>query len=304
MKRKVDRNQIVSSILASSILLQSCGTVDWFYDDDIKSINENNQIDQNSIFIDLRIDPKDKEYFEFINKLSLDIINNPSIAEKFAKDPSSYTKKLGYADLKINVEDDLLKLILILGDPEINKAIHKNDIESFISLCKEKKLIKEFDMSDIEKVKKVFDQNPELLELLYSDDAKVASAVAFVVAVAVGAVVAVWAVVASHAVLVNAVGGGTVFVAAAAGTWIWNTWGKPEVAQEKSQRNNHIYQAWNLKGGDISKTYILLSELEDQQLSDFIRTLKKEFPNDFENVNIDNLKQVIARSLKLTYNQQ
>jgi hypothetical protein len=53
-----------------------------------------------------------------------------------------------------------------------------------------------------------------------------------------------------------------------------------------------------------SKTYILLSELEDQQLSDFIRTLEKEFPNDFENVNIDNLKQVIARSLKLTYNQQ
>lgn len=77
MKRKVDKNQIVSGILASSILLQSCETVDWFYDDDIKSINENNQIDQNSIFIDLRIDPKDKEYFEFINKLSLDIINNP-----------------------------------------------------------------------------------------------------------------------------------------------------------------------------------------------------------------------------------
>jgi len=40
-----------------------------------------------------------------------------------------------------------------------------------------------------------------------------------------------------------------------------------------------------------------------RQRRDFIRTLEKEFPNDFENVNIDNLKQVIARSLKLTYNQ-
>ena len=303
MKRKPSYKQIISGALASTLLLESCvKDYDLLYvDKSVPDINKNIQTllknGNSHILLNIQVSEEDRKYFDFINKLSLDILQDRNNASRFLANPNLYIESSGFSGLIVSLDDDLIKLITAIADIDLYNAIQQNNIEEFIRLCKEKNLITNFQIADVERINKLIEANPALLSLMSLNNGD-SSVVAFVVAVAVGAIVAVWAIVASHAVAVSVVGGGTVVVAAAAGTWIWKTWANNDSPTPLINNDPLLLQIWALNGGQPNDTYMMLSEYEQAQMTEFITILENEFPDKLVNVNKEALKQVIALNLK------
>jgi len=302
MKRKPGYKQIISGALATTLLLESCvKDYDLLYvDKSVPDINKNIQKMLKSgsthILLNIQISEDDRKYFDFINRLTLDILQDRNKAAQFIENPNGYVESSGFSGLIISLDDDLIKLVTSIADIDIYNAIQQNNISEFIRLCKEKNLVTNFQIADIERINKLIEANPSLLSLMDLQNGD-SSVVAFVIAIAVVAIVAVWAFVASHLALVNVAGGGTVIVAAAAGTWVWKTWGSDS---STSLINNDpmLLQIWALNGGNSSDTYMMLSEYEQAQMTEFITILEREFPDKLVNVDKEALKQVIALNLK------
>lgn len=149
--------------LIPSILRPSCS--EYFGGDDIVSINEGTSTNpEASVAIALNLDKEEKQLLDFITMLSKDIVDNPLVAQQFAKSPDTFTKIYGVEKLQINFDDAIWKLILALGDEDIHSAIKRDDISLFLSLCDKKGLIKELQESDLNKFHNIIDKNLELIE--------------------------------------------------------------------------------------------------------------------------------------------
>lgn len=94
--------------------------------------------------IELDLTKDELEYLHFMQKLSDDIVKYPIIAQEFTKNPQLFLEKYGYKE-SINLDDNILKLILALGDEDINKAINVRDVKTVLKLMKEKNLLNNID---------------------------------------------------------------------------------------------------------------------------------------------------------------
>jgi hypothetical protein len=303
MKRKPSYKQIISGALATTFLLESCAKdYDLYYSNQpVNDINKNlpAHLKNGSPYslLDIQISDDDRQYFDFINKLTLDILNDRNNANKFLANPAEYAAASGFPGLTISLDDDLIKLITAIADEELYNAIQHNDISKFLKLCKEKNLITEYNLADANRLNKLVEANPALLSLMDINNPD-SSVVAFAFAVAVGALVAVWVVVVTHAVGVNVVGGATVFVGNWAAVTSWKIWGSDKSSSALINSDPHLMQIWALNGGDASKTFLLLTEYEDTQIKQFMDILGTEFPELLANVDRESLKQLIAMNLK------
>lgn len=164
MKYYIRPIRVISGTVASSILYTSCCPT--FIDEkDIAYLTESNKsLLNNSIAVPFSLNLKidDYRYIRFLQKLSKDIIDNPSVAADFSKDSEVYLKKYNY-DKKINLDDSLLKLILALGDSDILNTIKTNNVKEFLRLCKQRNLIKDIGFFDDEYYQ-------EQIEILYKKD--------------------------------------------------------------------------------------------------------------------------------------
>lgn len=93
-----------------------------------------------AIPVGLNIGQNQTELLSLFRNLSIDIVNNPVIARRFSKNPQDFLKRYGYNG-SVNLDDGTMKLVLALGDKEINAAVKTNNIKLFLSLCKEKGLL-------------------------------------------------------------------------------------------------------------------------------------------------------------------
>jgi hypothetical protein len=80
------------------------------------------------------------DYLRFIQKLSDDIVQHPMIAQAFAHNPKLFLEKYGYNE-PIDLDEGMLKLVLALGDMDINRAINVGDIGLVLKLMEEKGLL-------------------------------------------------------------------------------------------------------------------------------------------------------------------
>ncbi len=75
-----------------------------------------------------------------IAPLVQEIIDNPKVAQELSKDPESFCKQRGY-NFTIDLDDAIFKVIVALGNEEINEALKSNDFERFMQLCADMKLL-------------------------------------------------------------------------------------------------------------------------------------------------------------------
>lgn len=296
MKRK-NLHKIIAGTLIPPVLASSCTSSPYFFEDaDIVAINKSmaqrNNLNKIAIPINLNLNSKDQKYLKFIDKLASDIIKNPLIAEQFVKDPQAFLAHYKMSDIQINLDEGLLKVILALGDKDINKSLENNDISLFLSLCSEKGVIAEFQKSDLEMIQSLSSQNPEFNEI------QRASAVAFAAAFVVGVVVAVWGAAVTHAAVVNAAAGATVAAAAAATVTVTLQSGSETTSVRSfiNERDPELYQIWKLKKGE-ENTYMILSEYEEKITSDCITSLQKYFPEQATNIDVEQIRQLVALNL-------
>ncbi len=303
MNKKIEK--IISGTIASALMFQSCGTDTYFHYEDIDKINKDylNANNGEIISISLVENTEDLSYINFLNKLSYDIINNPSIAQEFLSDMNYYLAKNGFENLKITPDDYLVHIITGFGDEEINKTIINNDISAYLELVREKGWMKDIENKDMERINNIIMNNPEIVknmehlkssEMSMQDDSLVA--VAFAVAAVVAAVVFL------GAVVVNYVGAATLALSTAVAVTSISFGpgggdnGKPDIPQEMDKAGvsrNEILQIWLLKGGDINKLYVMGEEQISLRVNSILYNLKSDFPELVNDKNSEYVKQLI-----------
>jgi hypothetical protein len=291
MKKKPNFQQVIAGTLATAILAQSCTKYpDLYYDPStVPNINQNNIYNSptypfSSISISLTLE--EKEYLDFVSYLLDDILKNSQNAETFINDPNGYAIEAGYNNLELDINnDDLLKFIIALSDNEIRDAVKNNNITKFLQLCKQKNIIGNFNITNNSVIKKILEKNPNISH--FFDDMPFANKAAFKdantavlihVAVAIGAVVAAVVVVFVAAVV----------IAAAHEDEEYRNLGNDQIA----------LQLWKFNGGDNNRTYALISEYTEMQITSIIETLRQNYPEQFSDINDDDLKQLIALNIQ------
>lgn len=127
---------VVSGTVASSILVNSC-TVPPINDSLYEKYVPQKDIGDELLPIAFHLKPDDAQYVMALQLLSLDILRDPSVAKAVITNPNEVLKKYGYDGI-VCLDDSVVKIILALGDKEINKTVKDRDIHKFVDLCRQK----------------------------------------------------------------------------------------------------------------------------------------------------------------------
>ena len=288
--------RLLSGGLATSILYTSCcpTVID---EKDMIYLSSENLIQLNDRIatpLSLNLKNGDYEYLKFLDKLSKEIISDPSIAADFSKNPQVYLNKYQYGG-DINLDDGLLKLILALSDTDIANAIKEGNIKEFLRLCKEKNLIENIGFFNDEYYQeqiKELAKKDEFKQYLKSIDPEVTTPYSgpsgpptlppppgLLVTVPV-LVYVVAALVASAAV---AIGMAVVILEAVKGPQNSNL--------SASNQDDLIINAWVLKGG--KNFQVTFDEQIDKYIDDIIDFVKSEYPSYFESVSETQVRELL-----------
>jgi len=290
MIKKVNFQQIVAGGLATTVLVSSCTKDALFINNrDIENVNItrlNQNRSENVEILPIHYTSDEFEYFNFLNQLASDIMSDPNIAKQFLDDPNTYLQQNGFGDIKIKMDDAMLKFVIALSNEEIVRAIENNDIQQFLSLMKKYDLISLVNNSDTERIIKLINENPELKNF---NGMEKTSVVAFAAIVVVGAIVAVWAVAVTHAVTVNVAAAATVFAA------FWAVAGAID-AQPKLDGDDYLIKLWRMKN-DNNSTYVLINEYEKQKINELILGIKNSYPEVFNTVDEKTVRQLLSLNI-------
>lgn len=285
--------KVVAGTLAASLLASSCQSF----------IPEDSFTDQTSFSekgeaaILINYSPEELEYLIFLEKLSNDIIEHPVIAKEFVKNPNLFLKRYGY-DKEIDLDEGMLKLILALGDNDINEALRNNDIKAVLLLMKEKNLLDSNSYMNIT----VSDEERNKVLALFNVDEKdfeqygaCSLAVVCIAYLWVG-VVSQAAAVFSVAAAVNAALAFTVAKYVAAVTEVEIAGFTPDQNTKLFLDKNPIFKIWGLKG-EYANSYIAADVYLEELVDDIAEGLEASVPEAFEKISKDTFKQFMKLNM-------
>ena len=281
MKSNKHITRLVTGLTGTSIIAQSCS---GFYMEDYQVV-EKDLTDIGASAIQIKLSTKDIQYLHFLDKIGNDIITNPEIAHEFAKDPQLYIQKYGYNE-DVDIEENMLKLILALGDYEINRAVKNGDIKSFLNLLKNKNLLNNNSYNEIQLTN---DDTTTIEEALRPEDSVIcglAAACVFYVAMAVVSVVAV-AYTAAAAVT----------LAATLGVYTSVDTVSKNIHSNLFIDNYPVLKIWHLKG-DTTKTFIAADLYIEEVTDKTIEAIETIDPNAFKgSLSKEDLKNIIKLNI-------
>ena len=230
--------------------------------------------------IDLDLSRAELNYLLFLQRLSNDIVRNPMIAQAFARNPQLFLEQYGFHQ-PIDLDEGMLRLVLTLGDQDINRAMNAGDIRLVLKLMEEKGFLNDlanshFNLSNISE-----GQAREILLAMGFDESEV-EYLACTVAWSLCAVLAVVAVVA--AVVVEILLWGVAVDEIAADDNVWATNGGSKLLE-----SNLPLRIWSLKGKP-SDTYIAVNMYVEDQINRIIDLVKSNNTSFNENKMRDFLK--------------
>jgi hypothetical protein len=298
MKNNPTSPKTIAGVILSAFLFNSCAKGYYVYES-VNAINEQERVtafDFNNIAIpiDIEISPEVYEYFLFLEILIKDIINNPFVAQEFAKDPNKYINKHGFNEINISIDGEMLKFIFALADEQLIESLKNNDFAHFFQLCKEKELFNDVNNIDFSIYRQILEDNGidlstfSLVDLEGDELRMSAFLVALAVLVAAGAVVLVWGVVVSH------VAAGTFTVAAAAVAWSVGVGPTKPQTPKSPTIDPHLFRLWQLQTQDLQSFYLFQLEYEEQLIHNCIEAAQNQYPEEMQNIDINALKNVIA----------
>jgi len=209
----------------------------------------------------------------------------------------------GISGLELSPDDALLNLILGFSDTQITEAAKNNDIRQFISLCKQKGLIHNFQSSDLSRVQEMFQSIED------DPNAEFFISPGFYGLAIVCLVVFVWGITITHAMGLNAF---FARYAAAYDIARINTSKFDGGATDPLEDTLHFINPdeiddipgmlWDslsedpLTGlGEGQEFENIRKHITIEQINDYIAILQEEIPEEFEKANIDpdTLKQLM-----------
>jgi len=282
--KKVNLTKIVAGTLATTALLESCVKEDYgvYYSSssvqDINKSYKNLSDEYPYAVLNIPITAEGKNYLDFVNYLLVDILRDPQNAVRFTENSASYVAEAGFGTMAVKMEDDdLLRMVVALADNEIRKAALNNDVANFLRLCKEKQVFKSINSNG----GLFMGLNPDA-QVMINAMCKNNGVENVVATIAIAAVV----------LSTNYCTTDCQFQIIVLASSIVTGYVYPQHAHE------FVLQLWHFNGGNPTQTYVLLSEYEQQQINLTIEALQQTFPEKFENVNIDNLRQLITLNIQ------
>lgn len=128
--------------LSASILASSCTSVTG--EDGAYGYTpyepQDASIGPNAVSLSLAYNEEDANYINALVKLSNDIISNPEVAKKAIQDREHVLSRYGYNN-SLKLDESLTKIVLALGDKEINDALKSGDYVRLYSLLDQKDLL-------------------------------------------------------------------------------------------------------------------------------------------------------------------
>lgn len=295
------------AICGSSMLFASCDG--FFVDNDMICASQVPDIGNASINIELN--QENQNYIMFLNKLSIDIINQPKIAQEFAENPQKYIEKYGYNE-KIDLDENMLNYILTLGNKDIQIAIKQNDIETIIRLMREKCLVTnnftKFKLTS-ENITQLCNfyglskQNlPHTTNIQIADNDKVESIIAVFAAVVWIFVVVIEDAVAAYNVGVglNAAAYTSVYYKAAA-------WGPKKTLRSGTTEKiaietNLSFKAISAKAPEYNEYFLASSYIEDFS-TQIVDAIEKEVPEALYGLNKEDVRNLVKYNMYLKTQQ-
>ena len=299
MKNKLKK--IVVGTLSGTILLESC-TNGYYLNYDVEDINEvisktSDSFNSTALPINVQFEEGQLKYLLFIQNLAQDIISDSNVAKLFIEDPDKYLSDKGFDKENFNIDSKLTQIILGLADEEICNAITSGNIARYISLLKNKGLIDNISINELNSLKD-YSININNALGLNGNQQELASAFAFAAAVLVGAIAVVWVVVVEHFGAANAVGALTAIAwkvgAITSGNKITNI--------SDNIMSTRAFQIWNLKSQDPDTTYLVADELTANTVDSLIEYFKTHMPDLYNNTDLQILRNaIIANIQKFSY---
>lgn len=289
MKNNKHFTNTVIALTTSSVVLSSCDG--YFIDNDLVDSNSLSDIGESAISINFS--KADAEYLDLLNKLGNDILQHPSIANEFAINPENYMKKHGYYG-SIDLDENMMRLVLALGNDQINEAIKKHDIMEAVRLMEEKGLLTNtytrlsLTKKQVEEINKIMGIKNTTTKVGVDDiDQQM-----FVVGIAIVYVIA--AVISQAAVAYN--------VAAAINAAVWlNVAVKSNVKTSREIdiaytsnliENNYVLKVFDLRGM-ANDTYIAADQYVNNQVDKSLIFIKEKHPEVLQNIPEETLKNYL-----------
>ena len=277
----------VIGTVSVSIMASACSPYFSQQDDDSLYLETNTSFDLGEVAVPITINlsKEQRDYLLFLQKLSKDIIEQPVIAKEFAKNPELFIQRYGYNE-PVDLDEGMLKMVVALGDEDINRAIKSNDIKLFYNLCKEKNLLRgsktkfNFAEPSYEMIKQLQEHGITLTE---EDIQSGIAPVGFI------SVFEIWV----DLIYYQYVGVFTEEYAFAQTEW-WGTVKKSNA--DLLMEENPTINIWALKDHS-NDTYIIANEIIENQVDDIMDILKTEEPTILENNNEEDLRNFIKINL-------
>lgn len=297
MKKKSKLGALLGAVgvLSNTAALQSCSMSEPIDENEqVSNSTQKNTIGSSVYKIGIPITTDDKRHIEFLSDLSSAIIQDPHVANTFAKGPNEYAKKMGYYH-EINLDNGLIKLILALGDKEIVDSIKNNNVNAFVQACKKNGLINfeslnkdpylnelslalsEYKNLDTPLAKKM-GITPSTI-IMNQDEINNLSAV-------YGAVAIVIAAIAVEAVVII----GTT-------TWVTHVHGGDNGSDGNGKLYNKAIEIWDLKS-DSKNTYLMTNEVNNALVNEGLNVIKDNFPDIYKKVDKRMLRNIILLNLE------
>jgi hypothetical protein len=290
--------KVVSGVVATSVVstnvLVSCTN---FLYEDMRLVNAELP-DKGLSAIDIDFSKDDIDYLNFLDKLGNDIIEHPIIAKEFVKNPQLFVEQYGYYN-KVDIEENLLKLILTLGDDDINSAMRVGDVKLTLMLMKEKGLLT---ADSYTKINISEEQKNQILALIGVDEANFDQYGACTVAVVCIAylfvgVISMAAAVYTTAVSVNVVAAVVAALGALLAVEVEVYGYVNDLNNSNFLDNNTPLKIWGLKG-DTKNTFIAVDMYLEEEVDNIIELLESTDKNVFEKgISKSQLKNVIKLNL-------
>jgi len=288
MKKGDSLTKSILGLSAASLIAASCSNDNLWIESDEKSEYLVTLDDEGKAALSINLTQDEIKYLNFLDKLGRDVIKEPVVARQFASDPSAFVQQYGYNG-KISLDEGLLKLVLALGDEDINTAVNQNDITTALALMQDKGILDDISNSDInlkfsdEEIKKIYSE----MGIHVDDDFISQKKYGFA---AVWPVYVVAAVMSQVGVGYNVVAGINVAVAVTVYLMV-EAWGQVQNVDNVTNANLPL-KLWSLKG-QAANTYVAADKYITGQSKKIVNMVKENNPELLNYISETELEQVI-----------
>ena len=180
MKKKI--TSPIALLLAASVLANSCSGNYFIEQEESVEHFAVSDVAKEFLPVDIIIDDATFEYLDNISKMFRALYTSKTFRNLLQESPDVFFAQYNLPE-KVDIENSEFKLLFALTDEDILSSLKKDDVKTFLTLCRERGYFTNLELSqEVLKLKQLLDENPDLRDNITEISQRADTAVAAVVA--------------------------------------------------------------------------------------------------------------------------